>query len=94
MSKPIQIVFASHSANGKSFLFEIPSDDPISSGEVLYVDTLRGETTAMACCDSFWVSREQLEQIVAGTGAYFPIKHVTGLQTQVTRMEKVPTCST
>lgn len=88
MTKPMHIVFASH-GDSRSFLFFVPSDEQIFRGEVLFVDTVRGETTAMATSDSFWVTQDQAEQIVAGTGAYFPLKGVTGRQVQVMRTEKV-----
>ena len=89
MTKPIHIVFAIHNRDGKSFLFAVPSDDQILCGEMIYVNTSRGETTAQACSSSFWVTKEQLKQIVAGTGAYLPLKRVTGRQILVSRVEKV-----
>lgn len=92
MNKPTHIVFASH-GQAKGYLFVVPSDEQIKRGDRLYVDTIRGESEATADCDSFWVSKEQLDQIVPGTGAYWPIKSITGRQVAISSFQKVPLSS-
>jgi len=94
MNKPVQIVFCSHNPPYNRFLFVVPSSNEVKRGDKLYVDTMHGECEATAECDGIWVTQEQLEQIVPGTGAYWPLRFVTGRQIAVTELKRVPFRST
>jgi len=90
MDKPINIVFCYHPESPeKTFLFQVPDDVMLELNTPVYVDTMYGERKAITRTESFWVSNRQLANIVAGCGAYYPIKFVTGLRKKVEEEKKI-----
>lgn len=82
----MNIIFAKHDGCDKEYLFEVPNGMHPVSGDVLWVDTSKGETVAIATCDM--ISGHGVEQIAEKFGAYFPLKKVKtyanhGLQTYI-----------
>ncbi len=93
MQSPFHVVFVNHGGE-HSYLFEVPTNELITRGDRLIVDTIRGESPAVAQSGSIFMSAEQLDQVVYGVGAYLPLKKVLGKQIQVTRIEtqRFPGC--
>jgi len=50
----------------------------LKAGEKVFADTAQGEAMGDCVTDSFIVDKYTAEQIVVGTGAYKPLKYVTG----------------
>lgn len=90
MKKVHNLIFATHGEYGKKFLFGLPVNVTIKEGERIFVDTMYGESQAIAATDSFQVDSEALSAIVAGCGAYLPLKSVTGIAEPVTTYRKKP----
>ena len=70
----MNIIFAKPDALNKEYLFEVPEDMRPVKGDVLWVDTSKGETVATATSDM--ISGHGVEQITEKFGAYFPLKKV------------------
>ncbi len=70
----MNIIFAKHDALNKEYLFEVPEGMHPVKGDVLWVDTSKGETVATATSDM--ISGHGVEQIAEKFGAYFPLKKV------------------
>ena len=72
------LIFAKHDGSDKAFLFTIDPLYDVKNGQRLLVETMHGETEAMAVGDSFMADDRAVNSIVTGTGAYFPLKKVIG----------------
>ena len=70
----MNIIFAKHDGNDKEFVFEVPDGMLIFKNDILWVETSRGETVAVATSDM--ITGVGLEQVAAKFGAYFPLKKV------------------
>ena len=70
----MNIIFAKHDCCEKEYLFEVPNGMHPTRGDILWVDTAKGETVAVATCDM--ISGCGIEQIAEKFGAYFPLKRV------------------
>ena len=77
--KYYNLVFINHSDKEKNYLFQVPLAIKLKVGEKVFADTAQGEAMGDCVTDSFIVNKYTAEQIVVGTGAYFPLKDVTGL---------------
>lgn len=62
----------------KNYLFQAPMDIRLKAGERVFVETIKGQSTGVCASNSFIVDKFTAEQIIAGTGAYEPIKNVFG----------------
>ncbi len=72
------LVFINHYA-GKNYLFKLPLNVKLNAGLEVFVDTIQGRTMGRCVSDSFIVDDYTKQQIVAGEGAYEPLKEVVGL---------------
>lgn len=72
------LVFINHYA-GKNYLFKLPLNIKLNTGQEVFVDTIQGQTMGKCVTDSFIVDDYTKNQIVAGNGAYEPLKEVAGL---------------
>lgn len=70
----MNIIFAKHDALNKEYLFEVPEGMHPVKGDVLWVNTSKGETVAIATSDM--ISGSGIDQIADKFGAYFPLKKV------------------
>ena len=70
----MNIIFAKHDGCNKEFIFEVPNGMNPKKNDILWVDTIRGETVAVATSDV--ISGCQMEQLVEKLGAYLPLKRV------------------
>lgn len=80
------IIFAKHDGCDKEFIFEVPSGMYPEINDVLWVDTARGETVAVATSDTIFLNNAN--QVIERLGAYLPLKKVKtyankGIQTYV-----------
>lgn len=72
------LVFANHEGNSKSYLFQAPLQINLRVSEKVFVDTVSGRVPANCVSDSFIVDGHTAQQIIAGSGAYLPLKKVVG----------------
>ncbi len=72
------LVFVKHVGDYKSYLFRVPMQIQLKAGEQVFVDTIQGEYMGTCISSSFIVDKYTIEQIIAGTGAYEPLKYVIG----------------
>lgn len=70
------LIFCRHEGDPKAYLFTLPLNAKLKVGDVVIVDTIRGEAQAVATSSSFHVDDQALKAIVSGVGAYHPIKPV------------------
>ena len=74
-------VFAKHENSTKEYLFAVPNDlYNITKGEILLVDTIKGEKIAIAT--STIIEGENLDEIALKFGAYLPLKKVKAVLNQ------------
>jgi len=71
------LVFIKHEFS-KNYLFQAPLQIRLKTGEKVFVETVQGECIGTTVTDSFIVDKYTADQIIAGTGAYKPIKNVRG----------------
>lgn len=97
MTKYIHCVFIRHTGSGKTFLFHVARESQLQNGAQVLCETKYGESEGICVGKSFIVSESALESIVAGVGAYFPLKSVVGTvetelvrETKVKRFDKLP----
>jgi len=76
--KYYNLVFINHSDKEKNYLFQVPLAIRLKVGEKVFADTAQGEAMGDCVTDSFIVDKYTADQIIAGTGAYKPIKNVRG----------------
>lgn len=70
----MKIVFAKHDIDSKEYIFEVPDGMNIKKGDILFVDTMRGQQIAVATTDM--QSGEYTEHMLSKLGAYLPLKKV------------------
>lgn len=97
MTKYIHCVFVKHKAYNRTFLFCVDSESRLQNGTEVLCETKYGETEGTCVGRSFMVSESALESIVAGVGAYLPLKNVVGIvekelveQRKVKRYDSLP----
>lgn len=97
MTKYVHCVFVKHEGTKKTFLFNVSDQKMIRSGTLVLCDTKCGESYGTCIGNSFMVSENALNSIVAGVGAYLPLKDVVGIvtekytiQKEVNRFDKLP----
>ncbi|GEM_PF-3144749 len=73
------LVFVNHGDSNKNFLFKLPMDISLKQGEKVFVYTSKGECMGTCASNNFIADEYLLWQIMAGTGAYEPLKEVKGL---------------
>lgn len=76
--KYYNLVFINHGNSSKNYLFKVHLKVSLKKGEKVFVKTPKGECIATTASDSFIVDNYTAEQIIAGTGAYKPLKDVIG----------------
>lgn len=82
MTKWIHCVFVRYMGeNSKkgTFLFSVNYPDYLKSGTTVICQTSHGKIKGTCIGNSFMVSEYALENIVAGIGAYFPLRSVVGI---------------
>lgn len=90
MRKVYNLVFVKHDGCDKTFLFQLPVNVSVWSGQRLFVDTMYGEKEATAITNNFHVGPDAAMEIIKGCGAYSPLKFVTGFAKKVEKYEKEP----
>lgn len=70
----MNIILAKHDGCNKEFVFEVPNGMIPTTNDILWVDTTKGETVAIATSDV--ISGDGVEQIAERFGAYLPLKSV------------------
>ena len=97
MTKYIHCVFVKHRACDRTFLFCVDEESQLQNGTEVLCETKYGETEGVCVGRSFMVSESALESIVAGVGAYLPLKNVVGIvrkeiveQKKVKRFDRLP----
>lgn len=74
----INLVFVRHDGNYTNYLFQAPLQINLRVSEKVFVDTVSGRVPANCVSDSFIVDGYTAQQIIAGSGAYLPLKRVVG----------------
>ena len=70
----MNIIFAKHDGYDKEYIFEVPYGMHPERNDILWVETSKGDTVAVATSDV--ISGYKMEQIVEKFGAYLPLKVV------------------
>ena len=76
--KYYNLVFINHGNTEKNYLFQLPLNISLKTNEKVFADTSKGECLGTCVTDSFIVDEYTERQICEGTGAYYPLKDVTG----------------
>lgn len=74
----MNIVFIEHNNQSGTYLFEVPEGVSLKKGEMVMVETKRGETSGVCVCKSFVLDGSPLETVGRICGAQFPLKRVVG----------------
>lgn len=72
------LVFIKHENGNNKFLFKVPMNITLKAGEKVFAITIIGEKLGTCISDSFIVGEHETACIMAGTGAYYPLKEVIG----------------
>lgn len=72
------LVFINHGDSSKNYLFKVPMGIELKRYEQVFCNTIRGESRGTCISNSFIVDEYTAKQIISGTGAYEPLKEVTG----------------
>ena len=72
----VKVVFVMHTASEKQYLFDVPDEQDLKTGDWVACDTVRGPSLGVCSTDSFWVSSSRC--ISEAFGAYTPLKKVVG----------------
>ena len=78
----MNLVFVKHRSNknSKSFLFEIPEIYTLKAGDIVRVDTKRGERVAECAGNSFKIEDENAVRVLTKElGGVFPLRRVIGI---------------
>ena len=70
----MNIIFAKHDGCSKEFMFKVPDGLKPAKNNILWVETMHGETVAVATSDV--ISVGSIEQVAEKFGAYLPLKEV------------------
>jgi hypothetical protein len=70
----MNIIFAKHDGCEREFIFEVPCGMHPERNDILWVETSKGDTVAVATSDV--ISGYKMEQIVEKFGAYLPLQVV------------------
>lgn len=76
----MKVVIVKHENCGQKYLFEVPDNHYLSAGDLVRVETKKGETLATCLCDSFELKEDtkQFDSIVSAFGATKPLAKVVG----------------
>lgn len=72
MIKRIRVVMASHPNCKKIFMFEVPDWMSVHRGDILIVETMRGNEIAVCSSDPIYIDINDVELF----GAYLPLKKI------------------
>lgn len=70
----MKYILAKHQKHSKEYVFQVPEDIKVHRGDLLLVDTIRGEQLATATSDIF--EGDGATEIAIRFGAYLPIRKV------------------
>lgn len=70
----MKFIFAKHDGCNKEFVFEVPINMHPTRSDILWVETSKGETVAVATSDV--ILSDNAELLVKKLGAYLPLKKV------------------
>ena len=76
--KYYNLVFINHGNNNKNYLFQLPLNISLKAGEKVFAQTIIGTCLGTTVSKSFIVDKFTAKQIIAGAGAYEPLKDVIG----------------
>lgn len=68
------VVFAKHDSCSQEFLFAVPWYLEVRKGDVLLVETMRGDAIATATTEMF--EGRDIDEVAKRFGAYLPLKRV------------------
>ena len=68
------VVFAKHDGCSQEFLFAVPWYLEVRKGDILLVETMRGNTIATATTEMF--EGRDIDEVAKRFGAYLPLKKV------------------
>jgi len=68
------VVFAKHDSSSQEFLFAVPWYLEVRKGDVLLVETMRGDAIATATTEMF--EGRDIDEVAKRFGAYLPLKRV------------------
>lgn len=74
----MNLVFCKHDGSNKQYLFMVPMQIALSTGERVFVHTARGETEATCSTGNFYAEDTAAMTIAKGCGGYFPLAQVIG----------------
>ncbi len=77
--KYYNLVFIKHENDYRNYLFCVPMGITLKAGQKVFVNTMHGEAMGDCVTDSFIVDEYTTKQIIAGAGAYEPLKEVIGI---------------
>lgn len=70
----MKIIFAKHDGCNKEFIFEVPININPTKNDILWVETSKGETVAVATSNA--ILCDDVEHLAEKLGAYLPLKKV------------------
>lgn len=77
----MNVVIVKHENCGAKYVFLVPEDKTLKAGDLVRVNTKRGETLATCLCDSFTVNatdKEKMKSIFNAFGIDEPTAYVIG----------------
>ena len=77
----MNVVIVKHENCGAKYVFLVPEDKTLRAGDLVKVNTKRGETLATCLCDSFTVDvtdKEKIKNVFNAFGVDEPTTYVIG----------------
>lgn len=72
----MKFIFAQHDGCNKTFIFEVPSNMCPAKNDILWVETSKGTTIAVATSGTMSCDEDGVEWIASQFGGYMPLKKV------------------
>jgi hypothetical protein len=79
-----------HEGDARAFLYELPLEKDVKTGEKLCVRDRRGEHIVTAYCENWLCSDKLTEILCVANGGYFPPAKVIGTVQTVTIRQEIP----
>lgn len=86
--KYYNLVYVKHPEyDRRAYLFSLPMDRTVKTGDRLYVRDVRGEHIVTAFCDNWMCTEKMTKVLCEANGGYFPPARVIGTVNTVTVMQ-------
>ena len=72
----MKFIFSKHDGCDKKFIFEVPANMNPVKNDILWVETIKGATVAVATSSTMSCEDDGVEYIAKQLGAYMPLKKV------------------